>query len=95
MIRVGCRTYGTGEIVMDTRFGENLEAADKAGLKTGVYFFSQAVNARLNLTCEGITSAKKLADIKRYGCLEGRGEHLYPMMSRSEYENLLSYPSID
>ena len=57
--------------------------------------FSQAVNARLNLTCEGITSAKKLADIKRYGCLEGRGEHLYPMMSRSEYENLLSYPSID
>ncbi len=44
MIRVGCRTYGTGEIVMDTRFGENLEAADKAGLKTGVYFFSQAIS---------------------------------------------------
>ena len=57
--------------------------------------FSQAVNARLNLTCEGITSATQLADSKRYGCLEGRGEHLYPMMSRSEYENLLSYPSID
>lgn len=44
MIRVGCRTYGTGEIVMDNRFGENLEAADKAGVKTGVYFFSQAIN---------------------------------------------------
>ena len=33
MIRVGCRTYGTGEIVMDTKFGENLEAAAAAGLK--------------------------------------------------------------
>lgn len=44
MIRVGARTYGTGEIVMDSRFGENLEAADKAGIKTGVYFFSQAIS---------------------------------------------------
>ncbi len=44
MIRVGCRTYGTGEIVMDTKFGENLEAADAAGIKTGVYFFSQATS---------------------------------------------------
>lgn len=44
MIRVGARTYGTGEIVMDNRYGENLEAADKAGIKTGVYFFSQAIS---------------------------------------------------
>ena len=44
MIRVGCRTYGTGEIVMDTKFEENLEGADAAGIKTGVYFFSQATS---------------------------------------------------
>ncbi len=56
--------------------------------------FAQAMNAHLNLTCEGISSAKELADIKRYGCLVGRGAHLYPEMSRMEYEKLMQYPSI-
>ncbi len=55
--------------------------------------FAQAANAHLNLTCEGISSAKELADIKRYGCLVGRGSHLYSGMTRSEYENLMQYPS--
>jgi len=53
--------------------------------------FSQATNAHLKLTCEDITSAKMLADIKRYGCLEGRGEHLYGDLSRAEYEKLMHY----
>lgn len=56
--------------------------------------FSQAQNAHLNLTCESISSAKELADIKRFGCLAGRGSHLYPEMSRAEYEKLMHYPNI-
>ena len=56
--------------------------------------FSQAMNAHLTLTCEGISSAKELADIKRYGCLVGRGSHLYPEMTRFEYEKLMQYPAV-
>lgn len=44
MIRVGYRTYGGGEIKLDESFAENLDKADKAGIKTGVYFFSQATS---------------------------------------------------
>ena len=55
--------------------------------------FDQATNARLNLTCEGISSAKLLADVKRYGCMAGRGAHLYPEMSQAEFEKLMHYPS--
>ncbi len=42
-IRIGCRTYSNGEIIFDERFKENLYSADRAGIKTGVYFFSQAL----------------------------------------------------
>lgn len=45
MIRVGYRGYTEGEIYMDERFAENYAGAREAGLKVGVYFFSQAVNA--------------------------------------------------
>lgn len=44
IIRVGYRTYGGGEINFDQKFAENLAGADAAGIKTGVYFFSQAVS---------------------------------------------------
>ncbi|MBR6242723.1 MAG: glycoside hydrolase [Ruminococcus sp.] len=44
-IRVGYRTYGDGDIILDERFEENLEGAAAAGIDTGVYFFSQAKNA--------------------------------------------------
>ncbi len=43
MIRVGYRTYGGGEINFDESFADNLRDAEAAGIKTGVYFFSQAV----------------------------------------------------
>ncbi|MCM1315211.1 MAG: glycoside hydrolase family 25 protein [Muribaculaceae bacterium] len=42
-IRIGCRTYADGGIIYDQRFKENLYSADRAGIKTGVYFFSQAL----------------------------------------------------
>lgn len=54
--------------------------------------FEQATNARLTLTCESINSAKQLADVKRYGCMAGRGAHLYAEMSREEFEKLMRYP---
>ena len=44
-IRIGCRTYDDGGIIYDKRFKENLYSADRAGIKTGVYFFSQALTA--------------------------------------------------
>ena len=44
LIRVGGRFAESGEIYDDAKFEEYLTGAKAAGLKTGVYFFSQAVN---------------------------------------------------
>ncbi len=45
MIRLGYRGYGTGGLVTDKNFEMNVKNAHNAGVKVGVYFFSQAVNA--------------------------------------------------
>ena len=42
IIRVGFRGYGTGKMVEDTYYKSNSEEATSAGIKVGVYFFSQA-----------------------------------------------------
>ncbi len=52
--------------------------------------FSQARRANLSLSCSGIASARTLADVKRYGCMVGQGVHLYPAMTRTEFEKLIS-----
>lgn len=45
MMRVGYRGYGeSGKLVEDTNFPANIQGALDAGLKVGVYFFSQALN---------------------------------------------------
>jgi len=45
MLRVGFRGYGTsGKLVADKYFQQNITGALDAGLKVGVYFFSQAIN---------------------------------------------------
>lgn len=44
MIRLGNRGYGNGNIVEDPYFKANLEGAKAAGIKVGVYFFSQAIS---------------------------------------------------
>lgn len=46
MIRLGYRGYGTGEAGLDEKYIENVNGARAAGLDAGVYFFSQAVNAK-------------------------------------------------
>ncbi|MGN1205124.1 MAG: GH25 family lysozyme [Lachnospiraceae bacterium] len=43
MIRVGVRGYGTGQLIMDENFSDNMKRATDAGLKIGLYFSSQAV----------------------------------------------------
>lgn len=43
MIRVGYRGIETAQLYMDDRAIENLQGALAAGLKVGVYFFSQAI----------------------------------------------------
>lgn len=43
IIRIGYRGYTGGNIVKDPKFSVNLKGADAAGLKTGVYFVTQAI----------------------------------------------------
>lgn len=43
IIRLGFRGYGSGEIVLDDRFDSNMTGASKAGVDTGIYFFTQAI----------------------------------------------------
>ncbi len=44
IIRVGLRGYTEGGLIEDTCWRQNMEGALAAGLKVGVYFFSQAVS---------------------------------------------------
>ena len=43
MLRVGTRGYGTGQLMLDEAFSENIRRATEAGLEVGVYFSSQAI----------------------------------------------------
>lgn len=43
MLRVGARGYGSGQLVLDEYFSDNIKRATDAGLEVGVYFFSQAI----------------------------------------------------
>ena len=43
-IRLGRRGYTEGGLFEDPWFARNMQGANAAGLKTGVYFFSQAIN---------------------------------------------------
>lgn len=45
IIRVGYRGYESGDIHKDEYFDRNIEGAVNAGIKVGVYFFSQALSA--------------------------------------------------
>ena len=44
IIRTGFRGSTQGALVEDNKFKQNIQGATNAGLKVGVYFFSQAVN---------------------------------------------------
>ena len=42
-VRLGIRGYGSGKIVIDEYYDQNMRGAKDAGIKTGVYFFTQAI----------------------------------------------------
>ena len=44
IIRCGYRGYGSGALVEDSTYRQNIQGAINAGLRVGVYFYSQAVN---------------------------------------------------
>lgn len=44
IIRCGYRGSSTGALVVDPKFEANIKGATAAGIKVGVYFFSQAIN---------------------------------------------------
>ncbi len=44
MLRLGSRGYGSGKIELDEKFVEYAQNAQMAGIMTGAYFYSQAVN---------------------------------------------------
>lgn len=46
IIRCGYRGYSTGVLVQDPMFESHIKGATAAGLKVGIYFFSQAVNEK-------------------------------------------------
>lgn len=43
IVRAGVRGYGSGEIVADSKFDDNMKGALAADLDAGVYFFSEAI----------------------------------------------------
>jgi len=43
MLRAGARGYGTGQLILDEYFSDNLKRATDVGLDVGAYFFSQAI----------------------------------------------------
>jgi len=43
MLRVGARGYGTGQLVLDEYFADNIKGATDAKLYVGLYFSSQAI----------------------------------------------------
>ena len=44
IIRCGYRGSSQGSLIVDSKFKENIKGANAAGLKVGVYFFTQAVD---------------------------------------------------
>ena len=58
VIRAGYRGYGNGGIVEDDRFRQNVAGACAAGLRVGLYFFSQARRAITRSTCRSCSTGR-------------------------------------
>lgn len=62
-IRVGIRGYGSGKLVLDEQFENNIKGALENGIEVGVYFFSQAtteeeIKEELDFVLEAIAPYK-------------------------------------
>ena len=76
IIRCGYRGYTKGGLIEDSKFHANASGAEAAGLKVGVYFFSQAVNER-----EAVEEASMAITMAQ------RHRISYPIFIDSEYAN--------
>lgn len=66
ILRLGYRAYGSGQIIEDISFKENIEGALKNEISCGVYFFTQAITAQ-----EAREEAQYMIDIlNRYAVTE-------------------------
>ena len=65
-IRVGFRGYGTGAVVEDDKFKENITNALANNISCGVYFYSQAINENEAISEADFTVGK----LQSYGVLE-------------------------
>lgn len=86
-IRVGNRGYGSGAIVDDVNFERNIKGANAAGVKVGVYFFSQAITEEeaieeANYVLEKIApyqvDCPVVVDLEMIAGDEGRADSLTP-----------------
>ncbi len=85
-IRVGNRGYGQdGKLLEDEKFVSNMEGAIAAGIKVGVYFYTQAVNAQevaeeVNLVLERIApyqiDCPVVVDVEKVSGAAGRMNQL-------------------
>ena len=60
MVRIGLRGYGSGSIMEDAFYAQNIDGAMAAGIETGVYFFAQAITVEEAIEvafCERIEEA--------------------------------------
>ncbi|MEG2192081.1 MAG: GH25 family lysozyme [Oscillospiraceae bacterium] len=74
IIRAGYRGYGSGVLVEDPYFRSNIKNATAAGLKVGVYFFTQAITSQ-----EAVEEASMVLDaVKGYNLA-------YPIFFDTEY----------
>ena len=86
-IRVGNRGYGNGAMVEDVNFERNIAGANAAGVKAGVYFFSQAITEEeaveeANFVLERIApyqiDCPVVVDLEMIAGDEGRADSLTP-----------------
>ena len=74
MIRIGFRGWATGLLVEDSTFRQNIAGAAAAGLKVGVYFFTQAIT-----TAEAVEEASMVISLLRGYAVQ------YPVAFDTEY----------
>ena len=79
ILRVGGRGWGSGHIYIDKLFRDYFDAAKRAGLRVGVYFYSTAVNTR-----EAVEEAEFVVSALRGAALD------MPVYLDTEYSG--SYP---
>lgn len=84
-IRLGYRGYESGKIILDEKYVDNVKECSKAGIDTGVYFFTEAVSEReaveeADFVLENMKSAKielpVVIDVERSASRDSRTKNV-------------------